>query len=333
MSQPLHVLITGAAGQIGYVLAFRVANGDLFGDRDVVLHLLEISPAMKALEAVVMELHDCTFPHLVDVIGTSDVQEAFKDIDVAFLVGSFPKKPTTKLADYFQRNAAIFSEHGRALSDYAKPTVKVLVIGMPTNTNALIAMTSAVNLGPKNFCAMTRLDHNRAVYSIAQKLGVHHSKVYNVVIWGNRSSSQIPDVSNAEYEDATGRHHILEKVSAEYVNTEFSAELAQRGSKVTMMRGASSAASAATAAIQCMRDWLYGTPENNFVSMSIPVPENSPYGIKPGIFFSLPCTVDKEGNIHVVEGLQMDENTLQKIKQQEAEILNELAILQSQEED
>ena len=152
---------------------------------------------------------DCTFPHLLHVIGTSDLEEAFRDVDVAFLVGSFPKKPSTKLVDYFQRNASIYSEHGRALSDFAKPTVKVLVIGMPTNTNALVAMTAAVNLSPKNFCAMTRLDHNRAVYSIAQKLGVHHSKVYKVVIWGNRSSSQIPDVSNAEYQDETGRHHIL----------------------------------------------------------------------------------------------------------------------------
>ena len=321
--EPYHVLITGAAGQIGYVLAFNIANGGLFGDHPIILHLLEIKPAMRALEAVVMELNDCTFPNLYGVIGTDNTEIAMKDVDVAFLVGSYPKKPATKLEDYRLRNATIFSEHGQALNKYAKKTVKVLVVGTPANTNALFAMSSAPDLKPENFCAMTRLDHNRAVSAIAQKLEVHHSKVYKVCVWGNRSSSQVPDVSNAEYIDETGRHHILDKISKEFVNSEFRASLSQRGSKVMKMRGASSAASAATAAIQHMRDWIYGTRPDDFVSMAIPVPESQPYGIKPGIFYSFPCTVDKEGKIHIVDDLQLDPGLEKAIKEQETEIIEE----------
>lgn len=321
--EPFHVLITGAAGQIGYVLAFRVANGDLFGDRPVILHLLEISPAMKALEAVVMELNDCTFPNLYGVIGTDKPEVAMKDVDVAFLVGSYPKKPATKMEDYLLRNATIFFEHGKALNDFAKKTVKVLVVGLPACTNALIAMKSAPSIPPQNFCAMTRLDHNRAVYAIAQKLEVHHSKVHKVCIWGNRSSNQVPDVSNAEYDDETGRHHILDKISKEFIDSEFSASLSQRGNKVMKMRGASSAASAATAAIQHMKNWIFGTSEDDFVSMAVPVPESRPYGIKPGIFFSFPCKVDKNGNIQIVDNLTLDDSLIAKLKQQEEEIINE----------
>ena len=323
IEEPYHVLITGAAGQIGYVLAFRVANGDLFGDHPVVLHLLEVSPAMKVLEAVVMELNDCTFPNLYGVVASDDPSIAAKDVDIAFLVGSYPKKPSTKQEDYLLRNAVIYSEHGKALNKYAKKTVKVLVVGTPANTNALIAMNSAPSLKPEQFCAMTRLDHNRAVSAIARKLEVHSSKVFKVCVWGNRSSNQVPDVSNAEYVDETGRHHILDKISAEYVNSEFRASLSQRGSKVMKMRGASSAASAATAAIMHMKDWIFGTKNDDFVSMAIPVPESKPYGISPGIFFSFPCTVDKNGNVHVVENLNLDPVLSEKIKQQEEEIKRE----------
>ena len=322
-TEPYRVLITGAAGQIGYVLAFKVANGDLFGDHPVILHLLEIPPAMKVLNAVVMELNDCTFPNLYGVVGTDDPAVATKDVDVAFLVGSYPKKPSTKLEDYLYRNAIIYSEHGKDLGKYAKNSVKVLVVGTPANTNALIAMKSAPTLKPEQFCAMTRLDHNRAVSAIARKLEVHPSKVFNVCVWGNRSSNQVPDVSNAEYEDETGRHHILDKISEEYVNSEFRASLSQRGSKVMKMRGASSAASAATAAIQHMRDWIFGTKPGDFVSMAIPVPDNMPYGIQPGIFYSFPCTVDSEGHINVVENLKINEELAKGIKQQEEEIVNE----------
>ena len=323
VKEPYHVLITGAAGQIGYVLAFNVANGSLFGDHPIILHLLETKQAMKALEAVVMELNDCTFPNLYGVIGTDHIEVAMKDIDVAFLVGSYPKTPNTKMEDYLYRNATIFSQHGQALDKFAKKSVKVLVVGTPACTNALIALSSAPSLKPENFCAMTRLDHNRAVAAIAQKLEVHHSKVYKVCVWGNRSSNQIPDVSNAEYIDETGRHHILDKISAEFVNSEFRASLSQRGSKVTKMRGASSAASAATAAIQHMRDWIYGTRDDDFVSMAVYVPPSQPYGIKQGIFYSFPCTVDKEGKIHVVDNLKLDPALAEGIKKQEEEIVAE----------
>uniref|UniRef100_UPI00067E6504 MALATE DEHYDROGENASE n=1 Tax=synthetic construct TaxID=32630 RepID=UPI00067E6504 len=323
MSEPIHVLITGAAGQIGYALAFRIAKGDLFGDRKVVLHLLEIPPAMKALEGVCMELQDCAFPTLAGVVATDDPEEAFKDVDVAFLVGSFPRKPGMERADLLEKNAGIFKVQGKALSEYAKPTVKVLVVGNPANTNCLIAMANAPKLGPENFSAMTRLDHNRAIGEIAAKLGVPVDKVHNVVVWGNHSNTQVPDVSHATVDKEGGTKKVSDALPKEYLEGEFVQKIAQRGGAVIEARGASSAASAANAALCHMRDWLFGTKPGDWVSMGIPVPEGNPYGIKPGVIYSFPCTVDKDGKVHIVEGLEINDWVREKMEATEKELIEE----------
>jgi len=320
---PARVLITGAAGHIGYVLAFRVANGDLFGKRKVILHLLEITPALKALEAVVMELNDCTFPNLLNVIGTDQIDEAFRDIDIAFLVGSFPKKPALSQQDYLTCNATIFREHGVALSKYSKKSVRVLVVGNPANTNALITIKNAEGIPPSNISAMTRLDHNRAVSAVSQFLQVHSSNVYNVVVWGNRSATQFADVSNVEFISDDGNHKFSESISENFDANEFSTNLPSRGVKLTKMRSGSIAASAATAAIFHMKDWLFGTREKDFVSMAVQVPESQPYGITKGLVFSLPCRVDSNGIYHIVDDLKLDEFVLKRIKDNEQELLDE----------
>ena len=325
MTEPLHVLVSGAAGQIGYVLSFRIANGDLFGDHKIVLHLLEIRPAMEMLNSVVMELNDCTFPNLVKVIGTCETEEAFKDVDVAFLMGSIPKKKKMSMETYLERNWAIFKEHGEALSKYSKPTAKVLVVGLPANTNCLVAATYAKNIPKENFCAMTRLDHNRAVGILAKKLKVSPEKIKRVVVWGNRSLSQVSDATNATCDGKS----VKELLSGEYLNSEFPESLVMRQNAITGMKGRSTAASAAHAALCHMKNWIYGTPEGDFVSMAIPVPDNEPYGIGKGIVFSFPCVVDKEGKIHVVEGLELSPHLQQKIKETEKEVRNEAKIVES----
>jgi len=319
--EPIHILITGAAGQIGYALSFRLAKGDLCGDRKVVLHLLEITPGMKALEGCVMELQDCAFPTLAGVVWTDKIEEAFKDVDVAFLVGAFPRKDGMDRSDLLAKNGGIFTVQGKALSDYAKPTVKVLVVGNPANTNCQIALASAPKLGKKNFCAMTRLDHNRMLGQIAADLKVTPEKVKNVCIWGNHSNTQVPDATHATVELPEGTVKVTDKLKADYLQGEFAQKIATRGGAVIKMRGASSAASAANAAITCMKNWLYGTPEGEFVSMAIPVPDNEPYGVKQGVVYSFPCKVSKDGEVSVVEGLERNDwikekmiKTLKKLK-------------------
>lgn len=322
MSRPLHVLVTGAAGQIGYVLSFRIANGDLFGDRKIILHLLEIRPAMPMLESILMELDDCTFPNLERVIGTCDTEEAFRDVDFAFLMGSIPKKANMSMEAYIERNHAIFKEHGQALSKYSKPTVKVLVVGLPANTNCLIASKYATNIPRENFSAMTRLDHNRAVSALSQKLKVHPEHVQRVIVWGNRSRTQVYDISHATCDG----ENVKDRLNQEYIDHEFGESMHSRGLRGAGLRGPSTAASAAHSAICHMRDWVYGTRAGDFVSMAIPVPETKPYGIEPGIVFSLPCTVDRDGKIHIVEDLEVSPDLREQMRETEEELKSEMEI-------
>lgn len=325
MADPVHVLVTGAAGQIGYILSFNIANGNLFGDRKIILHLLEIRPAMPMLESILMELDDCTFPNLERVIGTCDTEEAFKDVDYAFLMGSIPKKTNMSTETYIERNWAIFREHGEALSKYSKPTVKVLVVGLPANTNCLIAAHYAKNIPRENFCALTRLDHNRAVCALAQKLNVHPEKIRRVAVWGNRSKTQAYDITHATCDGES----VVGKLDEEFVKRGFGESLVARGSKVVGVRGPSTAASAAHAAICQMRDWVYGTRDGDFVSMAVPVPDSEPYGIRKGVVFSLPCTVDSDGKIHVVENLEITPDLREQIRETDEELRSEAKIAES----
>lgn len=322
MSEPVHVLITGAAGQIGYVLTFLVASGELLGDKKVILHLLELKPSMTMLEAVMMELDDCNFPNLVEVIGTDNLREACENIDVAFLIGAIKKRPQISIQTYLEVNACTFKEQGEALSLYAKPTVKILVVGTPANTNCLVAMRFATNLTPKNFSAMTRLDHNRVIGAISKKIHVEPQDVTNVVVWGNVSSSQVVDVSRTK---VNGRP-LNEFICAENISKEITEIINSRTNIVYKMRGASTACSAANAALHAMKDWLFGTKPGDYVSMAVPVPDSAPYGIQPGIVFSLPCTVDENGEYHVVEDLAVSERKMVKIRESEQEVRNEAKI-------
>lgn len=316
--EPAHVLITGAAGQIGYNLSFRIAKGDLLGDRKVILHLLEITPALKALEGVTMELQDCAFPTLAGVVWTDKVEVAFKDVDYAFLVGSFPRKAGMDRSELLSRNGGIFTVQGKALSDLARPTVKVIVVGNPANTNCQIAVASAPKLKKCNWCAMTRLDHNRMLGQIAADLKTTADKVHGVCVWGNHSNTQVPDATRATADLPGGTVKVAEKLGLDYLQGEFAQKIATRGGKVIEMRGASSAASAANAAITCVRDWVFGTKE--IVSMAIPVPDNEPYGVKQGVVYSFPVTVDNQGQYHVVEGLQLNDWVKGKMKASEDEL-------------
>jgi malate dehydrogenase len=325
MSEPLRVLITGAAEQIGYAIAFRIANGELIKGRKFILHLLEITPALGALEGVVMELTDCAFPSLAGVVATDKTEIAFKDVDIAFLIGSMPRKDGMSRADLLKANGNIFKAQGQALSDYAKPSVKVLVVGNPANTNSLIALKCAPKLGPANFCAMTRLDHNRSIGEIAGRIGVTPEKVKNVIIWGNHSNTQVPDVSNAIVELPTGTVKVTQKIDDAYLHGDFVQKIALRGGAIIKARGLSSAGSAANAAINHMQDWLNGTPAGTFVSMAIPVPENNPSGIKPGVVFSFPVTVSAAGVISIVHGLTITSWLKEKIAATEKELQEERA--------
>ena len=324
IQDPIHVLITGAAGQIGYVLAFRIANGDAFGNRHIVLHLLDVTNCLRCLEAVVMELNDCTFPLLDGAFGTDNVEEAFTGIDYAFLVGSFPKKPSLSQKVYMSNNAVIFREHGVALSKFAKKTVKVLVVGNPANTNCLVCSRFAEGIPPENFTAMTRLDHNRAVNALAEHLKSHPKDIHNVVVWGNRSSTQVADVSHAIAFDPPQK--VADLLEPEFVSTLFDDALTKHAIQVQRMRGASTSASAAHAAVCQMRDWVAGTPAGFFTSMAVVVPSSAPYGIKPGLVFSLPVRC-AEGSFEIVADLDLDEAVRAKIKRNEEELTSEASFV------
>jgi malate dehydrogenase len=301
MKQALNVAITGAAGQIGYALAFRAASGALFGpDQPVNLRLLEITPALPGLQGVVMELDDCAFPTLNNVLATDDPRVAFKDCHAALLVGARPRGPGMERKDLLLANAQIFSAQGKAMNDVADRNVKVLVVGNPANTNALIARANARDLNPRNFTAMTRLDHNRALAQLAQKTGTHVNAIKKMIIWGNHSSTQYPDISHALVNGKPAKSLVDQK----WVDETFIPVVQQRGAAVIKARGSSSAASAASAALDHVRTWALGTPANDWVSMG--VPSDGSYGIPEGVIYSYPVTT-RNGEYSIVQGLSIDE--------------------------
>ncbi|MFO7276162.1 MAG: malate dehydrogenase [Pseudomonadota bacterium] len=317
MAEAVNVAITGAAGQIGYALAFRVASGQMLGpDRLVNLHLLEITPALPALQGVVMELNDCAFPTLGRIVATDDPKVAFRDCQVALLVGARPRGPGMERKDLLLANAQIFSAQGKALNEVADRNVKVLVVGNPANTNALIARANAPDLNPRNFTAMTRLDHNRALAQLAEKTGTHVSRIRRMTIWGNHSSTQYPDISHCLVDDKPAKSLVDQK----WVEETFIPVVQQRGAAIIKARGASSAASAASAAIDHVRDWFIGTPPGDWVSMAIP--SDGSYGIPEGVIYSYPVTCSN-GDYHIVQGLDIDEFSRKRMDATYAELLEE----------
>ena len=323
MKQPVRIAVTGAAGQIGYALLFRIASGSMLGkDQPVILHLLEITPALDALNGVVMELNDCAFPLLHGIVATDDANVAFKDVDFAYLVGARPRGPGMERKDLLEANGAIFGPQGKAINDHAKRDVKVLVVGNPANTNALIAQQNAPDLDPKCFTAMVRLDHNRAMSQLAEKLDVLSSDVKNVTIWGNHSSTQYPDLHNTKVKDEDA----LSKVDQAWYESSFIPDVQQRGAAIIKARGASSAASAASAAVDHMRDWALGTPEGEWTSMGIP--SDGSYGIAPGVIYGYPVTC-KDGKYEIVQGLEINDFSRARMDATEQELREERAAVEA----
>ncbi len=315
---PLRVAVTGAAGQIGYSLLFRIASGAMLGDdQPVALQLLEITPALGALEGVAMELDDCAFPLLTEIVRTDDPNVAFGDADVALLVGAMPRKDGMERSDLLSANGGIFKPQGEALSAVAKKDVKVLVVGNPANTNALIAQQNAADLDPSRFTAMTRLDHNRAVAQLAQKVGATVGDVKKMTIWGNHSATQYPDLFHAE----VGGRNAAEAVGdQEWIESTFIPTVAQRGAAIIKARGLSSAASAANAAIDHIHDWHLGTAEGDWVSMGV-VSDGS-YGVPEGLISSFPVTC-KDGRYEIVQGLDIDDFSRERIDRSVGELGDE----------
>src|SRR5215469_1226054 len=313
----VNVAITGCGGQIGYALTFRVAAGDMLGpDTRVNLHLLEITPVLASLQGVLMELSDCAFPTLGKVVATDDARVAFRDCHVAMLVGARPRGPGMERKDLLLANAQIFSAQGKALNEVADRRVKVLVVGNPANTNALIAQANARDLDPRNFTAMTRLDHNRAIAQLAAKTGTHVTDVRRMIIWGNHSATQYPDLSHAQVGGKAARALVDEK----WITETFIPVVQQRGAAVIKARGASSAASAASAAIDHVHTWVHGTPEGDWVSMA--VPSDGSYGIPAGVTYSYPVTVSA-GNYQIVPGLAVDDFSRKRMDATLAELREE----------
>jgi malate dehydrogenase len=316
MKEPVRVAVTGAAGQISYSLLFRIASGQLLGiDQPVILQLLEIPPAMEALSGVVMELHDCAFELVQEIVATDDPNVAFKDVDYALLVGSRPRGPGMERKDLLEANAAIFSVQGKSLNDHASRDVRVLVVGNPANTNSLIAQRNAPDLDPRHFTAMTRLDHNRAVTQLAQKTGKHVVDVKGLSIWGNHSATQYPDISHASI-DGTAADSLVDQ---SWVEETFIPIVQQRGAAIIKARGLSSAASAANAAIEHMRDWALGT-DGEVVSMA--VYSDGSYGITKGLIYSFPCTC-AGGDWAIVQGLAINDFSRGKMNETETELIEE----------
>lgn len=313
--QPVRVAVTGAAGQISYSLLFRIASGEMLGkDQPVILQLLEITPALDALKGVVMELEDCAFPLLAGVVQTDDANVAFKDADYALLVGARPRGPGMERKDLLEANAAIFSAQGKALNDHASRQVKVLVVGNPANTNALIAQRNAPDLDPRNFTAMTRLDHNRGMAQLAKQLDTSINDIKKMTIWGNHSSTQYPDLT---FTTVNGKP-ALEQIDRAWYESTYIPDVQQRGAAIIKARGASSAASAANAAIAHMRSWVLGTDEGDWVSMG--VYSNGEYGIQQGLIYSYPCTC-QGGDWKIVGGLDVSADfSKEKMKATETEL-------------
>ena len=318
MKTPVRVAITGAAGQIGYSLLFRIASGAMLGpDTPVILQLLEVTPALGALGGVKMELDDCAFSPLVDVITTDDANVAFGDADIALLVGAMPRKDGMERSDLLSANGGIFKPQGAAISANAKKNIKVLVVGNPANTNSLIAMHNAPNIDPRQFTAMTRLDHNRAVSQLAQRVKKPVTSIKKMTIWGNHSVTQYPDLFNCEVDGKNAAQLVNDQswIEETYIPT-----VAKRGAAVIKARGLSSAASAANAAIDHIRDWVQGTPAGDWVSMS--VPSDGSYGVPEGLISSFPCTC-ANGDYSIVQGLDIDAFSRARIDASVAELLEE----------
>src|SRR6056297_663395 len=318
MIEPKRIAITGAAGQIGYQLCFRIASGDLFGpNQPVILQLIEIAPALDALKGVVMELEDAAFPLLAGVEATAELEVGFKDADYAILVGARPRGPGMERADLLSENGKIFGPQGRALNAVAGRNVKVLVVGNPAKANA-------PDLPAANFTAMTRLDHNRALAQLAQKTGIHHTNIRRMTIWGNHSSTQYPDL----HETTVSGHRALDMdgVSQNWYAEDFIPTVQQRGAAIIKARGASSAASAASAAIDHIRDWALGTNGDDWVSMA--VPSDGSYGIEPGIIYSFPCSCEN-GEWSIVQGLEINEFSRERMDATDRELREERAAVES----
>ena len=319
MKKPVRVSITGAAGQIGYQLSFRIASGQMLGaDQPVILQLLEIPPALGALEGVAMELADCAFPTLAGVIATDNPDVAFADTDFALLVGAKPRGPGMERKDLLLENAKIFSVQGVALNAHASRDAKILVVGNPANTNALIARANAPDLNPRNFTAMTRLDHNRALTQLADKTGKHVSDIRQLTIWGNHSATQYPDIHHATVagDPATAL------VDQAWLADDFIPTVQQRGAAIIKARGASSAASAASAAIDHMHDWALGSAEGDWVSMGVPA--DGSYGIAEGVIYSYPV-ICKGGDYEIVPGLEINDFSRQRMDATDQELREERA--------
>ena len=315
---PVKVAVTGAAGQIGYSLLFRIASGELLGpDQPVELRLLEITPALKALEGVVMELDDCAFPLLSKVVIGDDANKVFDGANLAMLVGARPRTAGMERGDLLSANGAIFTAQGKALNAVAADDIKILVTGNPANTNALIAQSNAPDIPAERFNALTRLDHNRAISQVAAKLGVPVTEVKKLTIWGNHSATQYPDLFNATVAGKNAAEAVADQA---WIENDFIPTVAKRGAAIIAARGSSSAASAANATIEHMHDWVLGTPEGDWVSMA--VPSDGSYGVPEGVISSFPCTVS-DGEWHIVEGLELNDFSKERIAASVARLASE----------
>lgn len=322
MKKPVRVVVTGAAGQISYSLIFRIAAGEMLGkDQPVILQLLEITPALGALNGVVMELNDCAFPLVHGIVATDQLDVAFKDADVCLLVGARPRGPGMERKDLLAANGGIFGPQGKAINAHASRNVKVLVVGNPANTNAMIAAANAPDLSPRQFHAMTRLDHNRAMSQLAEKTGSHVNDIKKALIWGNHSSTQYPDI---RFATVNGKK-ATDLVDQAWYKDTYIPTVQQRGAAIIKARGASSAASAACAAMDHIRTWVYGTAEGDWTSMS--VPSDGSYGIAKGIVYSYPVTC-KDGDYSIVQGLEIDAYSREKMDASAKELFEERAAVE-----
>ncbi|MCH9650823.1 MAG: malate dehydrogenase [Deltaproteobacteria bacterium] len=322
MKKPVRVAVTGAAGNIGYALTFRIAAGAMLGpDQPVILQLIEIPPAMDAVSGVMMELNDCAFPLLQGMVATSSLEEGFEDADFCLLVGARPRGKGMERKDLLGANGKIFGPQGKAINDHASRDVRVLVVGNPANTNALIAAANAPSLDRRQFTAMTRLDHNRAISQLAEKTGRHSTEIRRMTIWGNHSATQYPDISHT----TVGGDAAAGLVEQDWYRETFIPTVQKRGAAIIQARGASSAASAASAAIDHMRTWAQGTADGDWVSMAIP--SDGSYGIEEGVMYSYPVTC-KGGDYNIVQGLECDEFSRKKMDATETELREERAAVE-----
>jgi malate dehydrogenase len=323
MKAPVRVAVTGAAGQISYSLAFRIASGEMLGpEQPVILQFLEITPALGALNGVAMELNDCAYPLLHDIVMTDDANVAFKDVSHALLVGAKPRGPGMERGDLLKDNGGIFGPQGRALNEHASRDVKVLVVGNPANTNALIAMKHAPDLNPSNFTAMMRLDHNRAISQLSEKISAAVTDVKKVIIWGNHSATQYPDLNHA----SVAGKPAMSLVDEAWVKNDFIPKVQKRGAEIIAARGASSAASAAYAALSHMRDWEQGSDTDDWVSMA--VPSDGSYGIGEGLIYSYPV-ICSGGTYEIVRGLDVNEFSRERMDATRQELEGEREAIKS----